>query len=293
MKALQHVCVRICLTGSAVTSILLTMPAPALAADPVAECIGANERSLDLRKQGRLIDARRELATCAVAACPELIQQACSRRIGEVNTAMPSVVFDVRDGAGRPLGGARVSIDGKPASAIGVTAMAIDPGVHALRIDVDGQPSVSKSVSFLEGEKEKRVAVVVGAPAPLPPDEARFARLVVSSDEGATVVVDGQAAARGRFEGQVSVGPHDVDVTEPGKVPYKAQLELRDGEMRSLTVVLEDERHGGALWPWIAGGVVVAAGAVVGGYFLFKPQDQTVGIPAGKTASLQLSLSGR
>jgi hypothetical protein len=58
-----------------------------------------------------------------------------------------------------------------------------------------------------------------------------------------------------------------------------------------VSVALEDERHGGLIWPWVAGGVVVAAGAVLGGYFLFKPQDQTAGVPPGKTASLQLSLS--
>lgn len=57
------------------------MPAPVLAADPVAECIGANECSLDLRKQGRRHRRSPGTVTCAAASCPDPIQQACSRRI--------------------------------------------------------------------------------------------------------------------------------------------------------------------------------------------------------------------
>jgi hypothetical protein len=278
------------LTGSVLSAIVLAAAAPAHAADPVAECIGANERSLDLRMQGRLVDARREAAACTASTCPDVIQQACAKRMNEINGAIPSVVFDVKDGAGRPLPGARVSIDDKAAAPVGVTAVAIDPGSHTLRFTVAGQSPVERTVVLLEGEKEKRVAVVIGPAAP-GAEGKHVARLVISSDENATIGVDEKAAARGRFEAEVAAGPHDVQVAEAGKVTYKAQIDLRDGETRSLTVALEDEKHGGLIWPWVAGGVVVAAGALLGGYFLFKPQDQTVGVPPGKTAALKLSLS--
>ncbi len=280
-----------CLLVGGFLGAALLVAGPVRAADLVAECIGANERSLDLRKQGKLIEARREVAVCTASACPEMIQDACSKRMAEINGAVPSAVFDVRDGTGRSLEGARVSIDAGPAVPVGATAVAMDPGPHTLRFTVDGQVAVDKGLVLLEGEKEKRVAVVIGPTVAAGNGEKHVGRLVISSDDDATVAIDDKAAARGRFDGQLPAGPHDVEVTEAGKVTYRAQVDLREGETRSMSVTLEDEKRGGPLWPWIAGGVVVAAGAVVGGYFLLKPQDQTSGVPSGKTASLQLSLS--
>jgi hypothetical protein len=102
----------------------------ARAADPVVECIGQNERSLELRKQGKLLDARRELASCAAAPCPDAIQQACRARMGEVNGAIPGIVLDVKDAAGQDLLDAQLSIDGQPVGAVGVTARQLDPGRH-------------------------------------------------------------------------------------------------------------------------------------------------------------------
>jgi hypothetical protein len=288
MKPITHWPGRGVAAGVVMTSFCLASAVPARADDPIAACIGANERSLDLRKQGKLIEARRELASCAVSTCPEVVQQACGRRIAEISSALPSVVFDLKDGTGQPIAGVQVSIDGRPPVPVGVTAVTIDPGSHVLRFEVAGQVPVQRNVGFLEGEKEKRVSVVIGGG-----EEKHVAHLVISSDEAATVVVDRQTVARGRLDAELSVGPHDIEVTEAGKVPYKAQVELREGETRTLSIALEDERRGTSLWPWIAGSVAVAAGAAIGGYFLFKPQDQTLGVPPGKTASLQLSLSGR
>jgi hypothetical protein len=81
-----------------------------------------------------------------------------------------------------------------------------------------------------------------------------------------------------------------VNVTESGKLPYKAQVDLRDGETRSLEVTLENERTGSPVWPWIVGGVAVAAGAAIGGYFLLQPQDTTTPVPIfNKNTTFQLS----
>ena len=47
--------------------------------------------------------------------------------------------------------------------------------------------------------------------------------------------------------------------TAPGKLAYRTQIELRDGETRSLPITLRDEPHA-ALWPWIVGGAAFLAG---------------------------------
>jgi hypothetical protein len=109
---------------------------------------------------------------------------------------------------------------------------------------------------------------------------------VVTSDEEATVIVDSAVVGQGRFEGRLAPGAHEVRVTESGKTPYQSKVELRDGEMRTMQVTLESERQG-PIWPWVVGGAVVAAGAAVGGYFVFRPQDRTEPVPPGTLGSVQ------
>ncbi|MGD0676222.1 MAG: hypothetical protein ABSC94_12435 [Polyangiaceae bacterium] len=148
--------------------------------DVVTECINANEDSLTLRKQGKLLDARRALAACAASTCPDAIQQACRSRIAEINNAIPTVVFDVKDAEGRDQMDAKVSVDGQPMAAVGLTAIPLDPGRHVLRFEAAGQPPYERDLVVREGQKEQRVAVVLGGaralvptPAPSPaPSEA-------------------------------------------------------------------------------------------------------------------------
>jgi len=275
------------LVSSLLGVALVAQVAPA-SADPLAECIGANERSVALRRQGRLIEARQALAACTAPTCPDVIQEACAARMAEVNAAMPSLVFDVRDGAGRPLGGVQVVIDGTFAGAIGAVALAVNPGSHAIRFEASGQVPVEQTVVVLAGERNKRVEAVLG---PQAPHKDPTGRLLVMTDAAAVVSVDGQPATGGRFDGHLPPGPHKVSVSAPGKQPYEAQVDVRASETRTLSVSLEDEKKkgGAAWWPWVAAGAAVAVGAAVGGYFLFKPSDQTTPVPPGKTAALQLA----
>ena len=146
-------------------SVLVASLAPATAAraaDAMAECIGQNERSLDLRKQGKLLDARRELAACSAAPCPDAIQQACRARMGDLNAAIPSIVLDVKDAGGQDLLDAQLSIDGQGAGAVGVTARQLDPGRHVFRVEVPGRPAVEKAIVLREGERDRHESVLVG-----------------------------------------------------------------------------------------------------------------------------------
>lgn len=144
---------------------LLASATPVFGADTVTQCINANEDSLSLRKEGKLLEARRALSACAASTCPDAIEQACRGRIPELNGAIPSVVFDVKDASGRDVLAAQVSVDGQPAVAVGLTAMALDPGPHVLRFQASGQPAVESHVVLREGQKDQRIAVVLGAAA--------------------------------------------------------------------------------------------------------------------------------
>jgi hypothetical protein len=94
-----------------------------------------------------------------------------------------------------------------------------------------------------------------------------------------TITLDGTAVGRERFDSSVAPGAHALRVTASGMKPYEVSLDLGDDATRTVQVTLEKER--GAVWPWIAAGVVVAAGLGVGAYFIFKPSDHQAEQPPG------------
>jgi hypothetical protein len=176
--------------------------------------------------------------------------------------------------------GATVEVDGEAA---GVTPLAeplaLDLGKHKLAVSKSGFEPASETIEIAGGSATQHAVTLVA--------EAHVARLVVTTDSLATVWLDGKVSAKGRLDQIVPPGPHEIRVTAPGKRPYKTSLDLRNGETHSLEVTLTSERIG--LLPWIGGGAVVAIGAVVGGYFLFKPSDTVGAVPAGKFGSVSFS----
>jgi hypothetical protein len=144
----------------------------AFAIDPTtADCIEASDASLRLRKEHKLRSARAQLLVCAAASCPEDIRNECVRRVADINSGMPTIVFEVKDGTGRDLGGVRVSMDGQVLSErFEGSALSIDPGEHTFLFEVAGQPSVQKQFVIREGEKDRRERIVIGPiePAAVP-----------------------------------------------------------------------------------------------------------------------------
>jgi hypothetical protein len=140
---------------------------PARAADPTTvDCLSASESSLALRNQHQLRAARAQLLVCAHANCPADVRRECTRRVDEINTAIPTVVFEAKDAAGNDVSAVKVSMDGQPlVDRLEGTALSIDPGEHVFTFESPGQPTVEKKVVIREGEKDRRVVVAVGAPA--------------------------------------------------------------------------------------------------------------------------------
>jgi len=197
--------------------------------------------------------------------------------LGVIRTLVGSVKLTVSE----PDAG--VAVDGQ---AVGTTPLSeplvLDLGVHTIAITKPDFDTVQRKVPIVGGS-ETPLAVTLSP-------RKHVAQLVVAADDDATVVLDDTVAGKGRFDGQVTAGAHDLQVTEPGKVTFKTQVDLQDGETRQVQVTLESEKAGGrAVWPWIVGGAVVVAGAAVGGYFLLKPQDtQGAAAPTGTLGFVHL-----
>jgi hypothetical protein len=184
----------------AVAAAALAAPSPSRAADPTtADCLGANDKSISLRNDHKLGAARAQLLVCAASSCPADIRNECTRRVADVNAAMPTIVFEVKDGAGRDLSAVKVSMDGQPlAERLEGTALSIDPGVHTFAFEAAGQPKVEKQLVIREGQKGRREPVTIGA-------------------AGAKAVTPAQttAAAPEKTTSQVSASTADLSPAQP------------------------------------------------------------------------------
>jgi len=144
--------------------------AHARAADPTTlDCLAANESAIALRGKHELRGARAQALVCAAASCPADIRSECTRRVAELNAAIPTIVFEVKDASGSDVSAVGVTMDGKPlVDRLEGTALSIDPGEHAFGFAASGQPVVEKRFVIREGEKDRRERIALGAVASAP-----------------------------------------------------------------------------------------------------------------------------
>lgn len=136
----------------------------AVHADEKQECLSAYDQAQKLRSDGKLTAAREKLAICSRPECPQIARQDCGQWMGEVMSALPSVVFGARDAQGHDVLAVRVSIDGKRViSQLDGKPVVVDPGVHTFHYEWDGGPPVDqKDVLIREGEKDRDITVNLG-----------------------------------------------------------------------------------------------------------------------------------
>lgn len=136
----------------------------ALAADPTtADCLAASETSLKLGNQHKLRAERSQLLVCAAANCPGDIRNECVRRVDDVNHAIPTIIFEAKDGGGKDLSAVKVTMDGEVlVERLEGTALSIDPGEHTFVFETAGQPPLSKQFVIRESEKDRREAITLG-----------------------------------------------------------------------------------------------------------------------------------
>jgi hypothetical protein len=136
---------------------------PLRAAPPkTAECLSAADRSLSLRNQHKLRDARTQLLICADASCPADIRKECVKRIDQVNASIPTIVFEAKDESGNDLTAVKVKMDDEVITEqLDGNAIPIDPGSHTFVVDAIGQPSVTRQLVIREGQKDRREEVQI------------------------------------------------------------------------------------------------------------------------------------
>ncbi len=178
--------------------------------------------------------------------------------------------------------GALVFVDDQQAATTPLQApIPVDVGTHQLRITKSGFKPFVQDLTVGGGAPMKVTATL--APS--------VARLVVVTADTNVVSIDGKVAGSGRVEMSLPPGTHAVRVAAEGRTPQESQVDLAGDDARTMQIALE--RTGGKpVWPWIAGGVALAAGATVGAIFIFKSKDPEGSAPSGSLAPNTVQFSG-
>ena len=142
-------------------------------ADEVATCVKANEQAQSLRDEGKYKRAREQLLVCTRDVCPGIVRKDCMQWLSDLDASMPSVVINAKDAGGRDLVDVKVTVDGQPLTEkLDGKPIAIDPGEHAFHYEAAGAPPVDDKILLHAGEKNRVLAVKLGAAPATPPPPA-------------------------------------------------------------------------------------------------------------------------
>jgi hypothetical protein len=133
------------------------------------QCVDANTKGQDLRRDGKFSAAREQLRQCTAASCPAMVRDDCTKRLDELENAQPTIAFEVKDASGADVSTVKVSVDGQPlADRLDGTALAIDRGSHVFTFTVAGQTPLTRTFVLTEGNKGRREKIGLGALAATP-----------------------------------------------------------------------------------------------------------------------------
>jgi hypothetical protein len=168
-----------------VAFLLVTSPARA----QENTCSEATLAADKLRDIGKLLDARKVLARCSVASCPQDARIECVRELSEIASQIPSVVVSARDANGRQVFDGAVVIDGiEQANRTNGAPIELDPGRHTLFVrSATGGSSAPVTFSLRLGDKALQVEARL-RPTPEVPVAPTSAAPSLSSGQGRQIV---------------------------------------------------------------------------------------------------------
>lgn len=141
--------------------------APGKAKADTKQCIAQNNDGAQLRDDHHLLAARDAYRAClAEPKCPEMVRSECDAALADLKAVIPSLRVAVVDGQGHDVSGATLQVDGRTVVIDGST-LEVDPGAHELRAG-SGSLSTRLDVMALESDANRRVEIVLQAPAPKP-----------------------------------------------------------------------------------------------------------------------------
>ncbi len=153
------------MTGFALLSLY-----PCVARADQQACFDAAVKGQELRKTGKLSEARAAFVVCAGEECPAEVSGRCTSWIAEVDEAIPSVFVVTQDAAGHELSHVVVRVDGAPRE-IG-QAISLMPGTHTFVLE-SAEGHALETITLRERERGRQVVLRLPErrAEPLPPSD--------------------------------------------------------------------------------------------------------------------------
>jgi hypothetical protein len=140
-------------------------PTAARADEVVAQCVEAFDEAQKLTREGKLLAARDKLDVCAAPTCHAAVRADCLEHRHDVDRAIPTVTFSVRDAAGHDVD-ASLSVDGRSVDLSRGRSVPLDPGMHEIAYARRGGPPQQARVTVAEGEKSRALAFILKGSEP-------------------------------------------------------------------------------------------------------------------------------
>jgi hypothetical protein len=152
-------------------------------------CAQAYESAQEEKANGRLKDAIEHLKTCIAPSCAEFIREDCVRWMDQAESALPTVVFSVRE-AGEDLTEVEILCDDKPLTRkLDGKALPVDPGLRDFTFTVPGLAPMTRQVLIREGERSRIIKVEFSRSSVAPP----------SPSANATTTAEPEVRPKGRI----------------------------------------------------------------------------------------------
>jgi hypothetical protein len=250
---------------AAVAAVMFFVALPAMA-DDTASCVDASSRAQTLRDAHKLIDAREQLRVCGQASCPAAVRRDCTGWLEAVDRALPTVVPSLKDGDGKDVVDAAVTVDGKPfAASLTGTSLPVDPGLHAFHFQRADGTTADQQVLVAEGQRDVVISARVLVAAHSPPSPSPPPAPAASPTWTIVGWTAGGVGLAGLLLGSVAGG---LAVADKGSASCNASGKCADfGEVGSARTAAHVSDAG-----FIAGGVLVGAGGAI---LLFAPRRRT------------------
>jgi hypothetical protein len=133
--------------------------------EPGARCVYYHMEAQRERRAKKLIEAKAAMRQCAMSECPTMVQQDCLQWMQSIDEQTPSVVFSV-EADGKPVTGAKITVDDQEIDASTASAIPLNPGLHRYVVSNPPYESQSGSVNVLEGQRYRVVNVRLEPPKP-------------------------------------------------------------------------------------------------------------------------------
>lgn len=169
---------------------------------------------------------------------------------------------------------AKIAITGAEDAEIFIDGIEMGPAPFTGEVPTGRHTFEARKKGYVTGRQtsEVKFAEPLRITLALTPDLSEGKIRIRTGHPDAAIRIDGQLKGTGTWEGLLSAGGHNLEVTKSGYKTRTQELSIAADQERVLDITLEEDQSNAWIY-WTVTGALVAAGAATTAYFVFKPSE--------------------